>query len=1055
MEVISHQDRWVDANAVIADDRVLITPVESDQIFCLKLSDGSKIWDQPRGENIYIAGVHEGNVLLVGKHQFTPLRITDGKLAWSSGPVAYAALPKAGVANNDSPVPPVPSGRGFLSGDEYFLPLSSAEVISINLNDGKIAGRTKSRKGIVPGNLVCHDGEVISQGVDDLETFYQIKPLRERIAKQLAESPDDPWALAHRGELALADRHVDDALVDLRHAYQLDDNSYNRELYIEAMRSAISQDFNNHRDDLRDWERIAKLDSELAIVLRVKAVGLAKSGESRGALDALIKLTALEPAPDELDRGDDADANWSVARARWVRMHFDDLWQSAKAGDRAQIESFLQGALDRAIHGEEPIPALRQFVRCFGDHPLADRAREILVERLSDGDTLLEREELLRQLALSSVSERKIGALVKFAELMQEADQPEAALATYKQLELLAGQRPVLEGKSVQQILSALPAESPLRLVNETPATWRKGAIESEKASGEKPTVSAPIHSAAMEIELRGEAGQFLKNVALNYDYQRQEVYGRDSIGKKDRFLVSLGDVGHANNLFNPISEHYAFSHDHLLALSTGYQLFALDTLRPSSFGLPGNHIVWQRDLTDANMVNNNIVYQQSSWNSTHALPLTGEGSLPKIGPVGPCTANGICYLRGRDATAIDPITGSVLWVRHGIEPSSEVFGDEEVTVIVSPENISATRPALVLRTADGKSIVAPREQRPLPAGKRLGAYGHNVLMSRPGSPGSNSIVLAMYDPLTNHDLWTEKFTNPSGGGILQGSRVDNDTIAIMHPEGNFVMLRLADGHRLIDQTLEKETGLQGIVVMRSAQQDILITNRLMGGQMIGPRGIPRLQMANVLIQPPAIDSSVLPVTGHVYAFDRATGKPEWKGPAYVELHGLLQAQPADLPVITFVRTITPQHPGQAGQPAVQRGSVLCLDKRTGACVYNDDNWPENLQTMQSMLQVSADPEKQTVSLQWGKEAVALTFTDKPASDQEPYQAGKNDKPDDHADGDQPSSGGSAPPTDAGSKARIGQGAVGPQPPKRPTPATDKAGDNKTGDNKPADGKTD
>src|SRR5262249_23027969 len=158
----------------------------------------------------------------------------------------------------------------------------------------------------------------------------------------------------------------------------------------------------------------------------------------------------------------------------------------------------------------------------------------------------------------------------------------------------------------------------------------------------------------------------------------------------------------------------------------------------------------------------------------------------------------------GRDATAIDPISGSVLWVRHGIEPASEVFGDDEVTVIVPPENLSTTKSAIILRTTDGKSLLAPREQRMLPAGKRLGAYGRSVLMSRPVSPGSNATILAMFDPVANRELWKETFNNSIGGGNLQGSRVDNDTVAIMQPDGKFVMLRLSDGHRLIDETLEK-----------------------------------------------------------------------------------------------------------------------------------------------------------------------------------------------------------------------------------------------------------
>jgi DNA-directed RNA polymerase specialized sigma24 family protein len=83
----------------------------------------------------------------------------------------------------------------------------------IDLNaQGKIADRARSRHDTVPGNLICYRGEVVSQGVDYLETFYQQEPLKERIAKTLSEKPEDPWALAHRGEMALEGGDLEQAI---------------------------------------------------------------------------------------------------------------------------------------------------------------------------------------------------------------------------------------------------------------------------------------------------------------------------------------------------------------------------------------------------------------------------------------------------------------------------------------------------------------------------------------------------------------------------------------------------------------------------------------------------------------------------------------------------------------------------------------------------------------------------------------------------------------------------------------------------------------------------
>ena len=177
-------ERWTDASATIAEGYVLITPPESNDLHCVRLSDGEPVWHKPaeRGENLYVACVHRGNVVLVGKRQLTALKLADGKPAWKGESL-------------DLPDGAMPSGRGFASGNDYYLPLTTAEVAQIDLDHGKITARAKSHHGAIPGNLICCRGQVISEGIDYLESFFQLKPLEQRIAKSLEKNPDDAWRL--------------------------------------------------------------------------------------------------------------------------------------------------------------------------------------------------------------------------------------------------------------------------------------------------------------------------------------------------------------------------------------------------------------------------------------------------------------------------------------------------------------------------------------------------------------------------------------------------------------------------------------------------------------------------------------------------------------------------------------------------------------------------------------------------------------------------------------------------------------------------------------------
>ena len=55
-------DRWADGTVTIVDGRVLVTPVESDQIYCLNLIDGELKWKFERENNLYVACVDAGHV---------------------------------------------------------------------------------------------------------------------------------------------------------------------------------------------------------------------------------------------------------------------------------------------------------------------------------------------------------------------------------------------------------------------------------------------------------------------------------------------------------------------------------------------------------------------------------------------------------------------------------------------------------------------------------------------------------------------------------------------------------------------------------------------------------------------------------------------------------------------------------------------------------------------------------------------------------------------------------------------------------------------------------
>ena len=165
-------DRWCDPGATIAAGRVLLCAPNSEDLVCLRLTDGNQEWSVPRRDGLYVGGVGDGKVIVVGRKSVRALKLSDGTRAWEAG---------------DAWLPPsaVPSGRGYLSTSCYYLPLSTAEVAAIDLGSGKILSRSRAADGQVPGNLVNHQGVVISQTTDAISRFDLLPTRDAELAAQL------------------------------------------------------------------------------------------------------------------------------------------------------------------------------------------------------------------------------------------------------------------------------------------------------------------------------------------------------------------------------------------------------------------------------------------------------------------------------------------------------------------------------------------------------------------------------------------------------------------------------------------------------------------------------------------------------------------------------------------------------------------------------------------------------------------------------------------------------------------------------------------------------
>ncbi len=71
-------DRWCDLGVTIAAGRALVCPRNSEQLVCLHLANGNVEWSLPRRDGLYVGGVRDGRVIIVGRKSVRAVRLADG-----------------------------------------------------------------------------------------------------------------------------------------------------------------------------------------------------------------------------------------------------------------------------------------------------------------------------------------------------------------------------------------------------------------------------------------------------------------------------------------------------------------------------------------------------------------------------------------------------------------------------------------------------------------------------------------------------------------------------------------------------------------------------------------------------------------------------------------------------------------------------------------------------------------------------------------------------------------------------------------------------------------
>lgn len=913
--------RWIDSGMTIVDGCVLTTPVESNELHCLNLIDGKLLWKAERRNDLYLAGVFEGKVVLVGTEQVRALEMADGSAAWGGAPLA---LPERAR----------PSGRGLIGGKNLFLPLTTGDVAVIDLEQGAITRFCRSRDAVIPGNLIAYRGRILSQSVSGVDNYYQIGYLHDAVEKRLAGRTDDAEMLALRGEIRLDEGKRAEAVDDFRRALGIAADPRTRQLLRESLLEGLRTNFADNVAHADEIERLLDDADQQAAYQRLMAAGLQASGLWQSALERYQKLIALDTDYRTLEPIDDA---LQVRRDRWVEGQLAAMREQAPAGVRDALDAYIDAQLDAALASPTP-DTLRKFLDYFGYHPLPHEAQQRLGHRLQHSGHLLQAELLLWREYLSPDPTRAGQAAVSLAELLRGANRFHEAAVYYRELGEQWADVVCRPGKTGRQ-LAAEAAEDPLMKAHLSTANeWPVGRVEVEEESPKRPRTPSYGRFA---LPYESTAGPFFHDTTIEYDQNTRSVFGRDGYGNR-QWEVSLAEQGQGNSM--PFNRNLTFAkgQGHLLMLSMDYQLLAIDTLGTAG-GKP--RLLWAQDLSEPQLgpTTQQIIVRAGPWgvNRVHIRGRFGGDSTTALGPV---TERAVCYVRFRRCVALDPLTGETLWIRDNIPSGSAVFGDEQYTFIVPPD----AKEAIVVRTDDG-SLCEPRE---VPADAfRLTTDGRDLITWQPADVG---YTLERFDPWEQRAEWEVT-------GLARDTRtalIPGESAALLESNGRFRLVSLQSGEPIVDASLEADSNVIGIQVLRLGEMHFLVLNR---------RPLPSSEPKPT--QPVPGYNTEPVVNGLVYAFDR-DGRPAWPKPVVVENQHVLLNQPGLLPVIAFACQV---HDRSAEGQNRARAAILCIDKRTGRVVLS-----ESLPYITSTFEIGGDPADDVVEVRLQQNTLSMKFTGEP-----------------------------------------------------------------------------
>lgn len=979
--------RWVDSTPTIsvANDAVLLTPRDSNELHCLDSREGKLRWKQPRGQGLYIATVYNDNAVIVGKTSVKAVRLKDGKPGWKQ------AIPI-----------PAPSGRGFQIGKYYHIPLSTAEIVTINLENGRLIARSKTRSGEVRGNLVSANGMIVSQSGDRIVGFKTLTELEKEIEEALKETSGQEIsiqgtgdqgtgdqgtgdqgtkdqgkpgqlqsrraaALLMRGQMRLHAGNEQGGLTDLRASIKIESSERACRLIVNCLMEGLRLDFAKYRQHLAEVEKLLSDPEQRYLYLRLCAHGLDTIGENFAAFQKYLAFSKLKI---EKQKTFEFDGSLTIRGDFWVRSRIGHVYRTANKTDRAKMDRELDAQLAVASKGGWT-DLLESFLTYCGELPQAEKARHQLILRM---ELPRDRRQMFQHLAIlqrSSNSKMAGFATARLAQMMLASQKYHFAATCVDQLLTKYANVVCLDKKTGKEIAAAMKSEkfTPFLRTGKKSLWPQKRLVISSKLKVKNQQISRSRGYTPLRIRFSGLRGSYYQgwSCQLNYTSSPYRFELLDRLGHlrfyvNDQSLnVALRKMSRSNMITNFSKLCSIQASGRLLILSVGTDFAVISP--PQSEHSTRGITLWENPLLSESQDEIfNHPYSRAGTIELKSVIVGGqeitraEVGRQWCGMVAAASDELLVYQTGSKLYAVKLLTGKkdeddkddIIWTCSLPSDCCYVFGDTEHLFVVPTQTSTG---AIIVRFRDGKIL---DRRAPVGLATQIHYQNQHVLNF---VQQQKTAVLQRTNLLTGKLQWKKTF---SAGSLFQLVG-DNEVAIAERNTGRFVVLDIVTGKIRVDQKVTFKGQVGGILVHRTATRYVLLSSP-----------------ENTLNDFATISTLV---TGNVYGFDRQSGQLAWT--TDIGSHYFSHSQSVDSPVLLFNSYIlrSPIMVIAVPQPLGKQASrkLDLIDIRNGRNFHSQFSKPKQLlkrpqlgrfprprpatNTADSLSSLIVDPVKKTVNL--------------------------------------------------------------------------------------------